>query len=82
MIVIIGSSFKLVFDTYTSKLPDDDPLVYYTSYFDLIFQALFTLEMVLKIIAFGFMMDENSYMTEAWNKLDCFIVTTGLIDSR
>ena len=27
MILIVGSSFKLVFDTYTSKLSDDDPLV-------------------------------------------------------
>lgn len=26
-------------------------------------------------------MDENSYLTEAWNKLDCFIVVSGLIDT-
>jgi len=37
--------------------------------------------MVIKIIAFGFVMDENSYLTEAWNKLDCFIVVSGLIDT-
>jgi Ion transport protein len=39
------------------------------------------MEMTIKIVAFGFVMDENSYLTEAWNKLDCFIVTTGLIDT-
>lgn len=53
----------------------------YSSKLDLIFQAFFTCEMVVKIIAFGFVMDENSYLTEAWNKLDCFIVVSGLIDT-
>ena len=27
MLLIVGSSFKLVFDTYTDKLPEDDPIV-------------------------------------------------------
>lgn len=81
MILIVGSSFKLVFDTYTTKLSEDDPLVIYSSYFDLIFQGFFTCEMLIKICAFGFVMDENSYLTEAWNKLDCFIVVSGLIDT-
>lgn len=37
MILIVGSSFKLVFDTYTSKLASDDPVIIYSDYFDLIF---------------------------------------------
>jgi hypothetical protein len=37
--------------------------------------------MSLKIIAFGFVMDENSYLTETWSQLDCFIVSTGIIDT-
>jgi len=40
------------------------------------------MEMVTKIIAFGFVMDDGSYLTEGWNKLDCFIVVSGLIDTR
>ena len=81
MILIVGSSFKLVFDTYTTKLPETDPMIVYSSKFDLIFQMAFTCEMVIKIVAFGFVMDENSYLTEAWNKLDCFIVVSGLVDT-
>lgn len=81
MFLIVGSSFKLVFDTYTTKMEPDEPMVQYSSKFDLIFQFFFTCEMVIKIIAFGFVMDENSYLTEAWNKLDCFIVISGLIDT-
>jgi hypothetical protein len=42
---------------------------------------MFTIEMCLKIIAFGFTMDENSYLTEGWSQLDCFIVSTGLLDT-
>ncbi len=47
----------------------------------MVFQIFFTLEMLNKIIACGFIMDENSYFTEAWNKLDGFIVVSGLIDT-
>jgi len=39
------------------------------------------MEMCTKICAFGFTMDENSYLTETWSQLDCFIVGTGLIDT-
>jgi hypothetical protein len=81
MFLIVGSSFKLVFDTYTDKLSPDDPVIKYSSYFDLVFQIAFTIEMVLKIFAFGFCMDENSYLTESWSQMDFFIVTTGLIDT-
>jgi hypothetical protein len=37
MFLIVGSSFKLVFDTYTDKLAPDDPIIKYSSYFDLTF---------------------------------------------
>ena len=67
MILIVGSSFKLVFDTYTDKLSPDDPVIKYSTYFDLVFQVAFTIEMLLKIFAFGFCMDENSYLTESWS---------------
>lgn len=81
MVLIVFSSFKLVFDTYTNNMAADDPVVVYSSYFDLIFQILFTIEMCFKIIAFGFAMDDNSYLTEGWSQLDCFIVVSGLIDT-
>ena len=37
MFLIVGSSFKLVFDTYTDGLTPDDPVIKYSSYFDLVF---------------------------------------------
>lgn len=41
---------------------------------------LFLIEMLIKIIALGFMMDEGSYIRESWNQLDCFIVFTSMLD--
>lgn len=37
MFLIVGSSLKLVFDTYTDKLAPGDPIIKYSSYFDLTF---------------------------------------------
>jgi hypothetical protein len=37
--------------------------------------------MIIKIIAFGFVMEKNSYLTESWSQLDFLIVVTGLIDT-
>jgi hypothetical protein len=37
MILIVFSSFKLVFDTYTNKMTAEDPVIIYSSYFDLVF---------------------------------------------
>jgi hypothetical protein len=34
----------------------------------------------MKIIAFGFFFDENSYLRENWNILDFFIVLSSLVD--
>jgi len=48
---------------------------------EMIFQIFFTIEMLLKVFAFGFMMDENSYLQESWSQMDFFIVMTGLVDT-
>jgi hypothetical protein len=37
MILIVFSSFKLVFDSYTNNMTADNPIVIYSSYFDLTF---------------------------------------------
>ena len=47
---------------------------------DFIFNYLFIMEFVLKVIALGFAMDDGSYMRDGWNRLDFFIVTTSIID--
>jgi hypothetical protein len=46
---------------------------------DNIFLALYTTEMVLKIIGLGFVFNKGSYMRDAWNVLDFIIVCTGYL---
>ncbi|CAF3877318.1 unnamed protein product [Rotaria magnacalcarata] len=41
--------------------------------------AFFTIEMCLKMIAMG-IFGKKAYLAESWNRLDCFIVLTGLAE--
>lgn len=45
--------------------------------FELIFQYLYTVEMVLKIMGLGFIIGPGTYMRDEWNILDFFIVMMG-----
>jgi hypothetical protein len=46
---------------------------------ELIFQILYTIEMVLKILALGFLFGKDAYLTNIWNQLDFLIVSTGYL---
>lgn len=46
-----------------------------------IFLVVFTVECVMKIIAFGFVMHANSYLRNGWNALDFVIVVIGLFST-
>ncbi|CAE8644751.1 unnamed protein product, partial [Polarella glacialis] len=46
---------------------------------DPILTGFFTLEFVLKVIAFGFFLDQKSYLRDAWNWLDFVVVVTANI---
>ena len=46
---------------------------------ELISISIFSLEMIFKIIAFGFIVGRYSYLHSGWNVLDFFIVTTSLV---
>ena len=41
---------------------------------------VFIFEMVIKIIALGFVIDRGSYLRESWNILDFFIVFCSILD--
>ena len=46
----------------------------------MVFSYIFTIELVIKVIAFGFIMHKKSYMRDSWNWLDFIVVVTGLIE--
>lgn len=46
---------------------------------ELAFQILYTIEMVLRITATGFIMGQNAYLRSIWNQLDFVCVVTGYL---
>ncbi|EKX46067.1 hypothetical protein GUITHDRAFT_55688, partial [Guillardia theta CCMP2712] len=46
---------------------------------EIFFTSCFTAEMVIKIIARGFILHKHSYLSDPWNWLDFVVVVTGLI---
>ena len=47
---------------------------------NLVLTALFTLEMLLKMFAFGVVRGPGAYIKDPWNRLDLFIVLISLLD--
>lgn len=43
------------------------------------FLALYTVEMILKILALGFLFNQNAYMRDTWNLIDFTVVAVGYI---
>ena len=41
------------------------------------FLIFYTIEMILKICAFGFLFKEGTYLRDPWNILDFTIIVTG-----
>ena len=46
---------------------------------DMGFLIIYTVEMILKVIALGFIMEKNSYLRDPWNILDFIVVFFGWI---
>ena len=80
LVVIFWSSIKLSVDTYIINEPSDSFSVVLSDDLDNFFIAFFTLECLLKSIAYGFVFEKGSYLRESWNMLDFFIVWTSIID--
>ena len=41
------------------------------------FLVIFTLEAIMKVVAYGFVLHPGAYLRNGWNILDFFIVTVG-----
>ncbi|CAK9057471.1 unnamed protein product [Durusdinium trenchii] len=70
---------SLCLASYDHRSPDSGFNWVSDNVFDPILTCFFTLEFVLKVIAFGFVLDETSYLRDAWNWLDFVVVVTGLL---
>jgi hypothetical protein len=74
--IIILNSVNLSIYDYS----DRDSLTSYNNVLNIlnkIFTFMFLGESIIKILAMGFIMHENSYLRDGWNILDFFIVIIG-----
>lgn len=70
---ILLSTLLLAFD----EPGTESDILKYSEYF---FTAIFTMEMVFKIVAFGFLLTPTGYIKDSWNRLDFVIVAVSWID--
>ena len=82
MLLIFLSSMKLATDTYMTEddYDKEDTIMVVSEQLNNFFTWVFAAESLVKILALGFIMDEESYLREGWSQLDFFIVVTSLID--
>ena len=73
MVIIANSMFLALDDPLTSETP------VYLEFSDSIFQYLYTVEMALKILGYGFIFNKGAYLRDSWNILDFVIVVSGYI---
>ena len=71
-LIILVNCIFLIFETI-------DSLKIINSYSNYVFTSVFTIECILKIIAYGFILDDHSYLRDPWNWLDFIVVITGLM---
>ena len=78
--LIVASSLKLAFDTYHMESDEETTITKISEIIDYFFNVSFIIEMGVKLIAIGLIMDGGSYLRENWNQLDFFIVTSSIFD--
>ena len=77
---VMLSSIKLAIDSYIVKLGEESVWRDVSDLVDLAFNAIFIIEMSIKTIALGLIMDQGSYLRDSWNQLDFFIVISSILD--
>jgi len=75
--LITISSITLAMDGPT--LDSDSDLASALEILDIVFTTIFVIEMCMKIIVYGFILDKNAYLLDPWNQLDFFIVIISLL---
>ena len=75
-LMIIFSSIRLIIDTFLSGYKYS--LIF--EYIDTFLNLIFLFEAIIKICALGFALDEGSYLTDHWNKIDIIIVVCSFLD--
>lgn len=77
LVIIVISSISLALDNPLNNPESMQSKV--LSYLDLILTFLFSIEMLVKIIALGFIFGESAYLHSSWNVLDFVVVLISFV---
>ena len=78
MVCIMLNSIALAWDR--PGISDDSDERMYLDYSGHFFNAVFTLEFIIKLTAYGVFCGPNAYFKDSWNRLDGFIVLVSWVD--
>lgn len=67
MFLIAVSSLKLGIDSYLAGYSKDSIQIKVSENIDIFMNVCFLIELLIKLVAMGFAMDEGSYIRETWN---------------
>jgi hypothetical protein len=81
-LLIIANSIVLALTNYsavtaTKELDLNDPLNKAVDESEPYFTGMFAVEMVLKVVALGFVLEKKTYLRDQWNVLDFIVVVAG-----
>ena len=76
LFIIILSTARLIIDTFLGGYT----IALFFDVCDTVFNIIFLLEAIMKIIALGFVFDDSSYLRDNWNKMDAIIVLCSFVD--
>ena len=79
LVLIVSSSIVLAIDN--PLLNPDSEMAKALLGIDYFFTIIFAAEMMLKIIALGFWMDQGTYLRNSWNVLDFIVVVISIIST-
>jgi hypothetical protein len=77
-ILLVISLNSLLIGVYHQR-EIESPINEFADAVDPFLTVLFTLECLLKVVAYGFIRDPNAYLRDGWNRLDFLVVVTGLM---
>eukprot|EP00794_Sanderia_malayensis_P016019 gene16019-17636_t len=75
MFVIFISSLTLAIE---DPVDDKNPRNAVLQWFDYVFAGIFSVEVILKVIDFGFILHKGAYLRDPWNVLDAFVVACNI----
>lgn len=77
--IIIINSILMGIKDYKDK-EDSSPVNSFIALTEPYFTGIFTAESFIRIVAMGFFMGNNTYLSDGWNWLDFIVVITSLLN--